>query len=79
MKLILGFIVFIVLVAVTGGLYLLVRKADQKQTDRAWLNSLPGQINKLVKAVGEYLSKVFGSKTDATVEHPKTHSTPTAV
>ena len=67
MKLILGFIMFIVLVAVTGGVYLFVRKADQKQNDRAWLKGVPGKLSVWLRSTGERLLKAFGSKTDATI------------
>jgi len=41
MKLIFGFLLFVAAVAITGGLYLVIRKPAQKKTDLEKLESVP--------------------------------------
>ena len=78
MKLIFGFIVFVVLVAVTGGIYLFVRKADGKLADRTWLKGVPAKITKFLTSTGESLFKVFGSKREATTDRGMSNTTSAA-
>ena len=70
MKLIFGFLLFVATVAVTGGLYLIVRKEDDKKCDLQRLYSLPSQIARRVQLLGDYLFNLFGSKPEANNEHP---------
>jgi hypothetical protein len=70
MKLIFGFLLFVATVAVTGGLYLVIRKEDDKKCDLQRLYSLPSQIAKRVQSLGDYLFNLFGSKPEASEEHP---------
>lgn len=62
MKLIFGFVLFVVLGAVTGGLYLSLRKADDRKSDLEALSKLPGKIVESVQKGLDYLSKLFGNK-----------------
>ena len=69
MKLIFGFLLFIAIVAITGGLYLIIRKEDEKKCDLQRLYSLPSQIARRVQSLGDYLFSLFCSKPEAN-EHP---------
>jgi hypothetical protein len=44
MKLIFGFLLFVAAVAITGGLYLVIRKPAQKKTDLEKLESVPPDL-----------------------------------
>ena len=70
MKLIFGFLLFVAIVAITGGLYLIIRKEDDKKCDLQRLYSLPSQIARRVQSLGDYLFSLFGSKPEANDEHP---------
>jgi len=63
MKLIFGFLLFVIAVAITGGLYLFIRKEDGKQSDLQHLRSLPRRIAERFQSFGEYLTKLFGTKS----------------
>ena len=62
MKLIFGFLLFVVTVALTGGLYLVIRKPEQKKTDLEKLLSLPSKIAQRLQRLGDYMVARFGSK-----------------
>ena len=70
MKLIFGFLLFVATVAITGGLYLVIRKEDDKKSDLQRLYTLPSQIAKRVQSLGDYLFSLFGSKPEAAIDHP---------
>jgi len=70
MKLIFGFLLFVAIVAITGGLYLIIRKEDEKKCDLQRLHSLPSQIARRVQSLGDYLFSLFCSKPEADNEHP---------
>jgi hypothetical protein len=70
MKLIFGFLLFVATVAVTGGIYLVIRKDDDKKSDLQRLYSLPSQIAQRVQSLGDYLFNLFGSKPEASTDHP---------
>jgi len=72
MKLIFGSLLFLAAVATTGGLYLAIRKPEQKKTDLEKLLSLPSKIAQRLQRLGDYLVARFGTKlTDQpTAESP---------
>ena len=70
MKLIFGFLLFVATVAVTGGLYLIIRKEDDKKCDLQRLYSLPSQIARRVQSLGDYLFQPLRLKLEANDEHP---------
>jgi hypothetical protein len=68
MKLIFGFLLLAVTVAFTTGLYLVIRKPAQKKNDLDNLLSLSRQIAQRVRQFGDYLLKLFGPKSEASIE-----------
>lgn len=70
MKLIFGFLMFAVAAVVAGGPYLLIRKPDQRKTDLEKLQMLLGKIAHRILQAGEYLSNLFGSKSEAINDKP---------
>ena len=70
MKLIFSILFFVTAVALTAGLYLAIRKPEQKKTDLAKMKCLFGQIAQRIQQAGDYLSSLFGSKPKATIDKP---------
>lgn len=70
MKLILSTLFVVTAVVLTAGLYLAIRKPDQKKTDLEKLQILLGQIAQRIQQAGDYLSSRFGSKPEATIDKP---------
>jgi Mn2+/Fe2+ NRAMP family transporter len=70
MKLILSTLFVVAAVVLTAGLYLAIRKPDQKKTDLEKLQMLLGQIAQRIQQAGDYLSSLFGSKPEATIDKP---------
>jgi hypothetical protein len=66
MKLIFSMLFFVAAVVLTAGLYLAIRKPEQKKTDLEKLYSFGRQIVQRVQQIGAYLSKLFGSRPEAT-------------
>ena len=54
MKLIFGFLLFVAAVAITGGLYLVIRKPAQKKTDLEKLESVCRQIVHRIRQLDDY-------------------------
>jgi len=75
MKLILSTLFVIAAVVLTAGLYLAIRKPEQKKTDLEKLQSLLGQIAKCVQQIGDYLSNLFGKRPEATSHQPSAEPT----
>ena len=59
MKLIFGFLMFVAAVAITGGLYLSIRKPERKQADLERLGSVCGQIANRLQRLGDYLGRLY--------------------
>jgi hypothetical protein len=59
MKLIFGFLLFVATVAVTGGIYLIIRKPEQKKTDLKKLLGLPSKIAQRLQRLGDYLVRLY--------------------
>ena len=79
MKLILGFLLFAVTVALTAGLYFVIRNPVQKKNDLDKLLSLSRQIANRLRQFSDYLFKLFGPKSEASTERPATEpAVPTA-
>ena len=70
MKLIFAVLMFVAAVVVTGGLYLFVRKDEQKKSDFEKLQSLPNWLAQRVHQIGDYLSGLFRSKPGAIIDNP---------
>jgi len=70
MKLILSTLFVIAAVVLTAGLYLAVRKSEQKKSDLEKLQSLLSWFTQRVHQIGDYLSNRFGSKPEATIDKP---------
>ncbi len=70
MKLIFSMLFFVAAVVLTAGLYLAIRKPEQKKTDLEKLYSLGRQIAQRVQQAGDYLSHLFGSKREAKIDKP---------
>jgi len=75
MKLILSTLFVVAVVALTAGLYLAIRKPEQKKTDLAKLQCLLGQIAQRIQQAGGYLSNLFGKRPEATSHQPSTEPT----
>ena len=75
MKLIFSMSFFVAAVVLTAGLYLAIRKPEQKKTDLEKLYSLNRQIAQRVQQAGHHLSNLFGSKSEATIDKPTGAST----
>ena len=58
MKLIFGFLMFVAAVAITGGLYLSIRKPERKQADLEKLISVCSQIANRLQQFGDYLVRL---------------------
>ena len=59
MKLIFGFLLFVAAVAITGGLYLVIRKPEQKKTDLEKLESVCRQIFCRIRQLDDYLARIY--------------------
>ena len=59
MKLIFGFLMFVAAVAITGGLYLAIRKPEQKKADLERLDSVCSQIANRLQRLGDYLVRLY--------------------
>jgi hypothetical protein len=59
MKLILGFLMFVGAVAITGGLYLAIRKPEQKKADLERLGKVCSQITNRLQRLGDYLVRLY--------------------
>jgi hypothetical protein len=58
MKLIFGFLLFVAAVAITGGLYLVIRKPEQKKTDLEKLDNLFNQVAHRIRQIDDYLARI---------------------
>jgi hypothetical protein len=61
MKLIFGFLLFVAAVAISGGLYLIIRKPEQKKTDLEKLSSVCRQIAGCIRRLDDYLARIYTS------------------
>ena len=61
MKLIFGFLLFVAAVAITGGLYLVIRKPAQKKTDLEKLENVCRQIVHRIRQLDDYLARIYTS------------------
>jgi hypothetical protein len=59
MKMILGFLLLIAAVAITGGLYLVIRRPEEKKVDLEKLSSICGQISHSVQQFGDYFVRLY--------------------
>jgi hypothetical protein len=59
MKLIFGFLLFVAAVAITGGLYLSIRKPERKQADLEKLSGVCSQIAQRLQRLGDYLVRLY--------------------
>ena len=59
MKLIFGFLLFVAAVAITGGLYLAIRKPERKQADLEKLISVCSQIGNRLQRLGDYVVRLY--------------------
>ena len=59
MKLIFGFLMFVAAVAITGGLYLSIRKPEQKQADLEKLIGVCSQIGNRLQRLGDYVVRLY--------------------
>ncbi|MGB7547985.1 MAG: hypothetical protein WBM14_09575 [Terracidiphilus sp.] len=59
MKLIFGLLMFVAAVAITGGLYLAIRKPEQKKADLERLGSVCSQIANRLQRLGDYLVRLY--------------------
>ena len=59
MKLIFGFLMFVAAVAITGGLYLSIRKPERKLADLEKLISVCRQIANRLQWLGDYLVRLY--------------------
>jgi len=59
MKLIFGLLMFVAAAAITGGLYLAIRKPEQKKADLERLGSVFGQIANRLQRLGDYLVRLY--------------------
>jgi hypothetical protein len=59
MKLIFGFLMFVAAVAITGGLYLVIRKPEQKKVDLERLGTVCSQIANRLQWLGDYLVRLY--------------------
>jgi hypothetical protein len=70
MKLIFAVLMFVAGVVVTGGVYLFVRKPDQKKSDFEKLQSVPNWLAQRVHQIGDYLSGLLRSKPGTIIDSP---------
>ena len=75
MKLIFSMSFFVAAVVLTAGLYLAIRKPEQKKTDLAKVQCLLGQIAQRIQQAGGYLSNIFGKSPEATSHQPSAEPT----
>jgi hypothetical protein len=75
MKLILSMLFVVAAVVLTAGLYLAIRKPEQKKTDLEKLQCLLGQIAQRIQQAGGYLSSLFGKRPEATSHQPSAEPT----
>jgi hypothetical protein len=59
MKLIFAFLMFVAAVAITGGLYLSIRKPERKQADLEKLGSVCSQIANRLQQLGDSLVRLY--------------------
>jgi hypothetical protein len=59
MKVIYGFLLLVIAAACTGGLYLIIRKPDQKKTDLEKLKSVCEAIAHHLHRFGKYLHSLY--------------------
>ena len=59
MKMILGILLMIAAVAVTGGLYLAIRNPEAKRSDLEKLSSICGQIARSVHQLADFLVRLY--------------------
>ena len=59
MKLIFAFLMLVAAVAITGGLYLAIRKPEQKKADLERLGSVCGQIANRLQRLGDCLVRLY--------------------
>ena len=59
MKLIFGFLLFVAAVAITGGLYLVIRKPAQKKTDLEKLENVCREIVHRIRQLDDYLARIY--------------------
>jgi hypothetical protein len=59
MKLIFGFLLFLVTIAVTGGLYLVIRKPEQKKIDLEKLSNACCQIVYRIWQLDDFLARIY--------------------
>jgi hypothetical protein len=59
MKLIFGLLMLVSAVAITGGLYLAIRKPEQKKTDLERLGSVCSKIANRLQRLGDYLVRLY--------------------
>jgi hypothetical protein len=62
-KVIFGTFAFVVAVLVTGGMYLFVRKDNDKKSDLNKLRQIPGAIAKTWQDLVKYTTELFSSKS----------------
>ena len=59
MKLIFGLLMLVAAVAITGGLYLAIRKPEQKKGDLERLGSVCSQVANRLQRLGDYLVRLY--------------------
>ena len=59
MKLIFGLLMLVSAVAITGGLYLAIRKPEQKKADLERLGCVCSQIANRLQQLGDYLVRLY--------------------
>lgn len=64
-KLFVSALAFLALVIMTGGIYLFVRKGDDKKSDLARLRNLPVKTREYINEIGRYISELFATKNES--------------
>jgi hypothetical protein len=59
MKPIFAFLMFVAAVAITGGVYLAIRKSEQKKADLERLGNVCSQIANRLQQLGDYLVRLY--------------------
>jgi hypothetical protein len=59
MKLIFAFLMLVAAVAITGGLYLAIRKPERKRADLERLGDVCSQIANRLQRLGDYLVRLY--------------------
>ena len=67
-----GLVLFAILAALTGGLYVSLRNESDRKKDWEHLAGIPGRLLKLGENLMSYLAKLFGSKKPAEELTPAT-------